>query len=143
MGPCMAYGDLMNRTALGIALILGVMVAYCPRLLAVVTVTEPTGGNNIVADKALNSTNGAGFTALGDIVITEGATSDFPVGNNKTLILTLPRNPLGDFGWRFNTAVAPSVAFITGRDITAASIAQTASNLTVTFSVAGTTKFDQ
>jgi len=105
------------------------------RLLANVTVTEPTGGNNLSADKALNSTNGAAFTALGNIVITEGNSADFAVGNNQTLILT----PFD--GWRFNPGVG-SVTYQGSRDTTAASIAVTASNLTVTFSVAGTGKND-
>src|SRR5437879_5780421 len=90
-GDWMAYGNLMKRTALRIALILGLIVLCGPSSLAFVTVTEPTGGQDISADKSLNSTNGAGFTSLGNIVITEGAANDFPVGNNKTLILTLPR----------------------------------------------------
>ena len=56
---------------------------------AAVVITSPTGGNNVSADKALNSTNGAAFTALGSIVITEGASTDFALGNNQTLILTV------------------------------------------------------
>jgi len=41
----------------------------------------PTGGQNISADKALNSTNGAAFTPLGNIVITEGLADDFVNGS--------------------------------------------------------------
>src|SRR5436190_1056885 len=125
----------MKSLTFRIALLLGSIVFYSSQLLASVTVTQPTGGQNISTDKSLNSTNGAGFTSLGSIVITEGATTDFSPGNNQTLILTLPA------GWRFN-AGAGSVTFTGSRDITAASIAVSASSLTVTFSVGGTGKSD-
>src|SRR5436190_6731521 len=82
---------------------------------AAVTVTAPTGANNISADKALNSTNGAAFTALGNIVITEGVNIDFVDGNDVTLILSPPS------GWRFNAGVG-TVSFTSGRNISAASI---------------------
>src|SRR5262252_4848120 len=88
----------MNRELLQIGVLIGGL-CVCPTLTrGDVTITEPLGGNDISADKSLNSTNGAGFTALGNIVLTEGATTDFAVGNNKTLILTLPS------GWQFNTS---------------------------------------
>ncbi len=113
------------------------LVALCAsRSLADVIITEPTGGNGVPADKSLNSTNGAGYTTLGDIVLTEGSTDDFAQGNGLTLILTIPD------GWRFNP-VGASVSTLNSRDITAASVAVTTSNVTVTFSVTGTTKFDQ
>src|SRR6266446_1533428 len=117
-------------------LAVGLLSFFCQSLLANVTVTEPTGGNGISADTALNSTNGAAFTALGNIVIAEGLTTDFATGTNKTLILTLPN------GWRFNTAAGASVGFPTSRDITSASVAVTTSNVTVTLTVSGTTKLD-
>src|SRR5213075_651862 len=98
-------------------------------------ITSPTGGNNVSADKALNSTNGAAFTALGNIVITEGAATDFAAGNNQTLILTIPS------GWQFNPGVGTVIPTVS-RNITAATISVTASNLTVTFSVNGTDKLD-
>src|SRR5207249_1801853 len=122
------------RTLL-LGLLVGAAAFSCAQLLASVTVTEPTGGQNISADKSLNSTNGAGFTALGSIVITEGAISDFAAGNNKTFILSAPS------GWRFNAGVG-SVTFQGSRDITAASISVTSSNLTVTLSVGGIVKSD-
>src|SRR5258708_4677976 len=117
------------------SLAFGLVVLCCPELFADVLVTEPTGGNNIPADKALNSSNGAGYTALGDIVLAEGFNNDFWLGNGQTFILTLPD------GWRFNTA-AGSVSFVGSKDITAASISVSASSLTVTFSVGGNTKLD-
>ncbi len=123
---------------------MGLLSLFCPSLLADVLTdnfggdiaNEPTGGNDISVDKSLNSTNGAAFTALGDIVIQEGATTDFAPGVNKTFILTLPD------GWRFNTAPGPSVSFQTSRDITAASVVLTTNDVTVTLTVGGTTKFD-
>src|SRR6266404_187351 len=125
----------MNRALLRLGLMIGALcVGSCP-LLGSVIITEPVGGNDISADKSLNSTNGAAFTALGNIVLTEGATTDFAVGNNKTFILTLPS------GWQFNSGVG-SVSFTGSRDITTASISVGTSSLTVTFSVSGTTKFD-
>src|SRR5436309_10773313 len=101
----------MKNLAFRFAPLLGLLACWSLPLLADVTVTEPTGGQNISADKSLNSTNGAAFTALGNIVITEGDTADFAVGNNQTLILTLPD------GWRFNTNAAASVTFLNSRDV--------------------------
>src|SRR5207253_5648081 len=123
-----------NRT-LRLGLLVGTVAWHAAQVLASVTVTEPTGGQNISADKSLNSTNGAAFTALGSIVITEGALNDFAAGNNQTFILTAPD------GWRFNGGVG-SVTFQGSRDITAATISVTTSNLTVTFSVGGIGKSD-
>src|SRR6266567_3673819 len=126
----------MNNRLFGLGLVMGLSVFYSFQLLADVTVTSPSGGQGISADTALNSTNGAGFSALGDIVITEGAAADFAPGTNKTLILTLPD------GWRFNTAAAASASFHNSRDITSTSVAVTTNDVTVTLTVGGTTKFD-
>src|SRR5260370_4217711 len=118
-------------------LILGLVGLCCHDLFADVTVTEPTGGNNISADTSLNSTNGAGFTALGNIVIAEGFANDFATGTNKTFILTLPA------GWQFNTAASATVSFLGTGDIKAASVGVTLTTVTVTLTVGGNTKFDQ
>src|SRR6266705_600049 len=125
----------MNKTLVTLGIALGLMGAA--NLRADVIVTEPIGGNDVSTDKAVNSTNGAGYVALGNIVLTEAATSDFAPGNSQTLILTAPD------GWRLNPAAGASASFLSSRDITAASVAVTTSNLSVTFSVSGTTKFDQ
>ena len=122
-------------TAFRIGLVLGLIAFGSAQLRADVTITSPVGGNNLPADKALNSTNGAAFSALGNIVITEGAATDFAAGNNQTLILTIPS------GWQFNPGVG-TVNFTGSRNITAATISVTASDLTVTFSVNGTDKLD-
>src|SRR5262249_49435689 len=116
----------MRRTrtlfTLRLSLILGLIAFHSSQMRANVAITSPTGGNNLSADKALNSTNGAAFTALGNIVITEGAATDFAAGNNQTLILTPPT------GWQFNPGVG-TVTFTSSRDIMAATISVTASNL--------------
>src|SRR5881628_1079685 len=66
---------------LRLGLVLGLIALHAPQLRADVVITSPSGGNNVSADKALNSTNGAAFTALGSIVITEGASTDLALGN--------------------------------------------------------------
>src|SRR5260221_11195066 len=102
----------MNRALMRFGLTIGAFcVGSCP-VLGDVLITEPQGGNYISADKSVNSTNGAGFTSLGNIVIAERATNDFAVGNNQTLILTLPS------GWQFKSPGTATVPFTTSRDIT-------------------------
>src|SRR5262245_30270033 len=125
----------MKSATIRVSLILGLVAFNSPRVLGNVTITPPNGGNNILADKALNSTNGAAFTALGNIVITEGVSTDLEVGSNQTLILTVPD------GWQFNPGTG-TVTFTGSRDITSASLSVTATALTVTFSVSGTGKMD-
>src|SRR5207247_10054557 len=58
-------------------------------------VAAGSGGARISADTASNGV-AAAFTTLGDIVITEAVSNDFPVQTSTTLILTAPS------GWRFN-----------------------------------------
>src|SRR2546428_8234491 len=96
----------MNNRLFRLGLAVGLSVFYSLQLRADVTVTSPGAGQGISADTAFNSTNGSAFTALGNIVLTEGLTTDFAPGTNKTLILTLPD------GWRFNTAAAASASFL-------------------------------
>src|SRR3954468_904233 len=105
-----AYMTLTTRALP--ALVVGLLTFSASALLADVIVTSPTGGNNLSADKALNSTNGAGFTALGNIVLTEGTATDFDAGNGQTLILTVPP------GWKFNAGVG-TVGFTGSRNISA------------------------
>src|ERR1041384_7459240 len=124
-----------QRWRMGLAF--GLVVLCCPEVHADVSITEPTGGNAIPTDNSVNSTNGAGFTALGDIVIAENAGADFAAGTGKTFILTLPD------GWKFNTAAGGTASFLPGRDITAASVSVTLSTVTVTLTVGGVTKLDQ
>src|SRR5439155_2595563 len=100
--------------------------------VSVARVTAATGGTNISADKATNGF-AAAFTTLGNIVITENADADFATGSGVTLKLTAPG------GWRFN-AGAGSVSFDSAGNISAASIAVTSSNLTVTLTVGNNNK---
>src|SRR5580765_1836295 len=125
----------MNKTTLRLGLVMGLIAFSSTQLLANVVITSPTGGNNLPADKALNSTNGSAFTALGNIVITEGVNTDFANGTGLTFILTIPD------GWRFNAGVG-TVTFSSVRNISAASISVGASTATVTFSVSGTPSLD-
>src|SRR5215472_12105237 len=130
-----ALHGTMKTATIRLSLILGLVAVNSPRTWANVTITSPSGGNNISADKALNSTNGAAFTALGNIVITEGLATDMAAGTGQTLILAPPT------GWQFQ-AGAGTVAFGSKGDITAASISVTSSNATITFTVSGTTHVD-
>ena len=92
-----------------------------------VLVTAANNGTNLSADKAVNSTSGAAYTSLSNIVIAEQNNNDMAANQNGvTLILTAPIN------WRFR-AGSGTVSYTAGRDITAASIAVTASTITVTF----------
>src|SRR4030095_2912523 len=125
----------MKARALRLSLALLLMAGCTSQLLADVNITSPTGGNNLSADKALNSTNGAAFTALGNIVIAEGVNTDFDNGNNVTLVLTIAD------GWRFNPGVG-TVSFTSGRNISAASLTVSASIVTATFTVSGTPSLD-
>src|SRR5262245_46748373 len=120
---------------LRLSVILALITLHSAQIRAAVVITSPTGGNNVSADKALNSTNGAAFTALVSIMITEGAATDFALGNNQTLVLTVAD------GWQFNPGVG-TVTFTGSRNITAATISVTASAATVTLSVNGTDKMD-
>src|SRR2546428_661973 len=82
----------MKNIAVRFGLTLGFIACCAARLFGDVTVSEPVGGNNISADKALTSTNGPAFTPLGSIVITEAATTDFAAGTNQTLVLTAAKS---------------------------------------------------
>ncbi len=125
----------MKKTALRLCLFLGLIAFNSAQLLANVVITSPTDGNNMPADKALNSTNGAAFTALGNIVITKGVNTDFANGTGQTLILTVPD------GYRFKAGVG-TVTFTSGRNISAATISVTTNAAIVTFTVGGTAALD-
>ena len=107
---------MRHRCGWLLGLVLGLTASWCGNASAAVTITSPTGGQNLPADRALNSTNGAAFTNLGNIVIAEGVNTDFVNGAGVTLILTLPP------GWRFNPGVG-AVSFTSGRNLSAASLA--------------------
>src|SRR5215472_4904346 len=125
----------MKISTIRLGLVLGMLASNPARLLADVTITSPTGGVNVSADYAVNSTNGPAFLPLGNIVITEGLSDDFAAGDNQTLILSVPP------GWQFQAGVG-TVSFTGSRDITSASIAVTTSDATITLTVKGTNNLD-
>src|SRR5215471_12698446 len=126
-----AYGKCLS------CLVLGLTVLCRWQLLADVSVTSPHEGEGMSADTAANSTNGAAFTTLSPIIIAEGISGDFAVGANQTFILTLPP------GFQFQTVGAPTTAsFNAGGDLTKATVAVSSSDVTVTFTVTGTTHLD-
>src|SRR6185295_7507624 len=127
--------DSMNKLIRRFGATFGMAALCSGSVLADVTVTEPNGGQNISADKAVNSTNGAAFTALGNIVITEGDATDFANGSGVTLILTPP------YGWQFKPG-AGNVLVTPGRNLSATSIAVAADSATVTFTASGVPSLD-
>ncbi|HLP17399.1 MAG TPA: T9SS type A sorting domain-containing protein [Bacteroidota bacterium] len=111
-------------------MIIVVMLLCALTASAAVTVTPASGGTGISGTKAQNGTNPAlrGFTTIGTITITEGAMGDFGKNQtNVTLILTAPTD------WVFNPGQG-TVGFTAGRDILSASLAVTATTITVTLS---------
>jgi hypothetical protein len=92
-----------------------------------VTITAPTPA--ISADSALNGTV-PGYTPIGDILIKEVSfVNDFKIGTGE-IVLSAPS------GWQFNPAAGVgSVSFTPGIDIITASIAVTASAVTITLNV--------
>ncbi|MCK5108055.1 MAG: hypothetical protein KAR25_00015 [Methanosarcinales archaeon] len=121
-----------NRTIIMAAMVVAV-VMMMGTASAAVTVTAATGGDAISADDV-----GVGWTDLGPIVITEGATTDFAVGAGATIILTAPT------GFEFNTAQSTDAAISATADISAITtpVAITASTITVTYTIGGTTTSD-
>ena len=91
------------RALLVASLSLGFLLLGAAGAQANVNITPATGGVNISADKAQNAAAPA-FTTLGDILITEGASGDFPSQTGKSLILTAPS------GWRFNAGTGTATA---------------------------------
>ncbi len=105
-------------------------------------VTSASNGTGISVNKAVGGSS-AGFTTLGNIILTEGSNTDFAdtASASKTLILLAPN------GWQFNTGVG-TVSASSGKDIktspagSAPAISVTSSTITVTFIVSGVTKTD-
>ena len=75
------------------------------------------------------------YNSLGNIVITENQNSNFSTGTNVILILTAPTN------FEFQAGIG-NVSYVGAKNITAASIAITATTITVTYTVSGTNKMD-
>jgi len=93
----------MKKRLAMLLVISGLAVCAANVTQAAVTVTAATGGTIISADKAQNAAAPA-FTTLGDILIAEGASGDFPSQTGKSLILTAPS------GWRFNAGTGTATA---------------------------------
>ena len=111
----------MKTTALKILTSLFV-VLFTLSIKANVIVTAATGGGSLCSGS---------YTTLGDIIITEGATTDITASqNNKTLILTAPT------GYEFNPGVG-SVTFKASRDLSSPSISVAQYTITVTFTSDG------
>src|SRR5262245_20662229 len=120
-------------TALGFVL-LGVTGAR-----GAVSITAATGGTTISADTAQNAA-APSFTSLGNIVIIEGAASDF--SGLGTLILTAPD------GWRFNTsgpvtATGAKDSGPGGNELIAIVNSLTTSRLTIDLIVGGTAQINR
>ncbi|MGL2967294.1 fibronectin type III domain-containing protein [Flavobacterium sp. XGLA_31] len=75
------------------------------------------------------------YNALGDIVIDETSNSNISTGTNKTLVLSAPTN----FEFQAGTG---SVSYVSGKNISAATIAVTATTITITYTCGGTNRTD-
>ena len=103
---------------------------------AVATITKATGGTSIPADRAENAIVPS-YTTLGNVVITEGAVTDFAVGTNVTFTLIAPS------GWKFNPSFPVSVSATPGGDISSTMVVSvTATLITLQTTVSGTSNFD-
>ena len=106
------------------------------RSSANVTTTKSTGGTSISADKAANGPTPI-YTSLGNLILTEGLTTDFAIGTNLTFTITTPT------GWVFNPAASVTATATASRDIANLSVlSKTSTVITIKFDVTGTTKSD-
>ena len=116
----------------------GVILLFTFTTFARIRVTEATGGSNISADTAANAPSPQ-WTTLTPITVAEanhGHRGDFSPGTNVTLILNAPS------GFEFNEAVPPSLQFSANKDISAASLAISKTNLTITMTIASQLEVD-
>ena len=103
---------------------------FVTEINAQVSITKPS--------LSITTCNGfpSGYNALENIVITEGANSDFSAGTNVTLILTIPTN----FEFQANTG---TVTFASNANLSAATITSITSNtITITYSSSQNNKKD-
>ncbi|WP_343533417.1 T9SS type A sorting domain-containing protein [Pedobacter sp.] len=99
-------------------------------VLAQVTVTRPTGGQNLSVERAVGGPLEQ-FTAIGDIVIADNAAADFTAGTNLLIRLTAPA------GWQFEIGTATVIH--AGPKLTASSITEsTATYITVSYTATST-----
>ncbi len=123
--------SLMKTPTFSKIIILFVVALFSVKLThANITITKPIGGDGISANKSPGGSS-AGFTGIGDVVLTDNSINDFQASQlNKTIVFPAPTN------WVFNTGVG-SVTF-TGPTITSASVSVTNTEITVTFSTGAT-----
>lgn len=118
----------MKKTLLLVALL---SIIGIPSAFSAVTVTAASNGTLISTSKAADGC-AAAYTTLGNIVLTEGAASDFPTAltaGSISLVLAPPT------GWSFKTS-GVSVTYLPSKDITATSISSiTSSAITVSISI--------
>ena len=103
-------------------------MAFAFKVDATVVVTPATNGS------CLNVTPGV-YSTLGNIVITEGVSSDIPNQTNTTFILTAPTN----FEFQAGTG---TVSYIAGRNISSATIVVSSTTITITLSSNQTNRWD-
>ncbi|HXS58688.1 MAG TPA: PKD-like domain-containing protein, partial [Hanamia sp.] len=103
---------------------------FCSEASAQVSITAPS---LTVSTCGTFPTN---FAALGDIVITETSNSNFASATGQTLILSAPAN------FEFQAGQG-SVSYISGNNISSATVAVTTNTITVTYSVSNTNRADQ
>ncbi len=106
---------------------------------ATFSVTPATGGTGICPAFAVGG-GSAAYTALSDITVTEGATSDLSTGTD-VLTITAPA------GWRFNIGALPTLTFTSAGDVTSVSLAggvfSSPTTFTVDISTSGLATADQ
>ena len=110
--------------------LLFISLLFVTEINAQVSITKPS--------LSITTCNGfpSGYNTLPNIVITEGANSDFSAGTNVTLILTIPTN----FEFQANTG---NVTFASSANLSAATITSLTSNtITITYSSSQNNKKD-
>ncbi len=121
----------MNKNyLLNILAAITIFAIFSGNLNAQVSVTPATGGSGICVGSST-------YTTLGNIVITEGANSDFTNDNTThTFVLSAPAN------FQFNPGTG-SVSVPGANDFSGTpSVAVTATDITLTYKVNGNTKID-
>ncbi|MDF2436516.1 MAG: hypothetical protein K0Q95_892 [Bacteroidota bacterium] len=122
----MKFNSLQTVKRYGIFFLLFLLLAS-KSSTATVTITSPTLAISTCSFPSA-------YNGLGNIVITEGATSDFAVGTGVTFILTAPAN--------FEFLPGTGTVAVTGNNISGASISVAVSTITVTYSIGNTNKSD-
>ncbi len=105
------------------------LLAMLTTSFANVTITKPSLTINTCS-------YASGYNTLGDIIIDESSNGEFSKQTNVTLVLTAPTN------FEFQASIG-SVTYLSGNNITAATISVTATTITITYTVGGTNKDDQ